>query len=153
MMDHILGFALSDSHVEGVHNQLSPQVVLHGPSDDPATEHVEHDGQIQKPAHRRHVGDVGHPEPVGRLGPEVAIHEVGRRPGLLITSRRGRSAPAVTSPHQARNAHQPSDALAPVSLALGLQGGMDPRRPIGVARCRVHILHPREQRPVRHLAG
>ena len=32
MMDHILEFALHDSHVEGVHNQLGPQVVLHGPS-------------------------------------------------------------------------------------------------------------------------
>ena len=49
--------------------------------------------------------------------------------------------------------HQPGNALAAVPLALGLQRRMDPRRPVGVARGGVHIPHPREQRPVRHLAG
>ena len=59
----------------------------------------------------------------------------------------------MTSPYQAGDAHQPGNALAPVSLAPGLQGGMDARCPVGVARGLVHILHPRKQRPVRHLAG
>ena len=91
---------------------------LHGPSDNLAAKHVEHDGQVQEPAHCRHVGDVRHPEPVGRLGLEVAIHEVGDWASLLVPSRRGRAAFTVTGPDQAGRSHQPGDALAAMSLAL-----------------------------------
>ena len=138
VVDHIFRLTLSDSHIECAHDQLGPQMVLHGPSHDPAAEHVEQDGQVQEPAHCRHIGDVRHPEPVGRLGLEVAVHEVGGRPSILIAPRRRGAALAVTRPDEPGQAHQPVDALAAVALALGLQGGMDPRRPVGVARGHVH---------------
>ena len=67
----------------------------------------------------RAVLRFGDPELIGRLDLEVAIHKGGGRSGFLIASRRGGAALAVTSPHKAGDAYQPSDALASVSLAPG----------------------------------
>ena len=70
-----------------------------------------------------------------------------------VASRRDGAALTVTGSDKAGHADQSGDALAAVPLAPSPQGGMDPRRPIGFARGHVHILHPREQRPVCHLTG
>ena len=76
----------------------------------------------------RHVGDVGHPKPVRRIGLELAFDPVRHR---TMTRRHARGAHASASAHpgQARLAHQTSYPFAAHPAPVGRQLGMHPRRP------------------------
>jgi hypothetical protein len=39
---------------------------------------VDHEGYIDEPSPRRHVGKIGDPEPVGRRGVELAVYVIER---------------------------------------------------------------------------
>ena len=48
MMDHAVWTSLPHSHLQRIEHQLGPQVSLHGPAHHPATEGIEHHGQIEE---------------------------------------------------------------------------------------------------------
>lgn len=117
-MNHVTGPTLCDGHLQGVQDQFRTQVVGHRPSDNPAAEGVEHDGEIEETGSRGNVGNIGHPEPVRGFGHEVAVDEVGSWAHLLISPRRDGAAASVAGPNETGLAHQPGDALARVPFPL-----------------------------------
>jgi len=65
------------SVVQGRHNQFGASVVIDAPSDDFAAEQI-HDGrQVHESFEGGDVGEVRHPDFVGRIGGEVAVEKVG----------------------------------------------------------------------------
>ncbi len=120
--------ALRDGHLQGIQHQLRAEVMGHGPPDDAAAEGVEHHGEVEETRSRRHIGDVGDPEPVRCLGREHAIDEIGGGPRLPVRPRRDGAAAPVACPDEAGFPHQPGDPFAGVSLTLHPQIGLDARR-------------------------
>src|ERR1700681_883693 len=78
MVDDVLGPTLANSHLHRIQHQFGAQVVCHRPADDLAAPGVEHDGEIEKPRHCRHISDVGDPQLVRSGSVEVAVDQVGR---------------------------------------------------------------------------
>ena len=96
MVDHAVGAALPEGHVEGIEHEPCAQVIGHGPADHAAAEGVQHDGEEEEPGPGGDVGDVRDPEPIGCVGGEVALDQVRRRPGARIPCRRSR--PLASAP-------------------------------------------------------
>ena len=132
-MDDILRSTLTHRHLHSVQNQLCPQVVGHRPADDLAAPGIQHHGKVEEACRRRHVGDVGDPELVRPGRGELAIHQVRRRPGVLVTPGRHRAAVPMAGANQASLPHQPRNPFAAVLLAIPLQLGVDTRCPIDLA--------------------
>jgi hypothetical protein len=93
-------------------------------------EDVDHKGDIDEARVGLHIGEVGHPEPVGRRRAEVPIDEVsGSRQQLVGDGRL--PAPAPANPGKARGRHEPLDRAAghahflPVELGPDLVGAVD----------------------------
>ena len=63
-------------HLEGLENQFSTEVGLHGPANHPPAEHVHHYGKVEKSRPCRHIGYVCHPQTVWGLGAELTLHQV-----------------------------------------------------------------------------
>jgi len=80
MMNHAGGALLPQRHVESLEHQLGAQIRLHRPAHDASTEGVEYYRQIEKAGPGRDVGDIGHPEPIGRGRAEVARDQIRRGP-------------------------------------------------------------------------
>jgi hypothetical protein len=74
MVDDVLGPTLANSHLHRIQHQFGAQVICHRPADDLAAPGVEHDGEIEKPRHCRHISDVGDPHLVRSGSVEVAQH-------------------------------------------------------------------------------
>ena len=71
MMNDFFGAALSYRHVQRPEYQLGTKMSGHGPPDDPAAEHIEHDRQIQEPGPGWYVRDIGHPDSVRGIRVEL----------------------------------------------------------------------------------
>jgi len=117
VVDDLLRPALGDRHLEGRQDELGAQVGRHRPADDPTAPGVEHHGEVQETAPRRDVGDVGHPELIRAVGPEVPIDEVRRRQ-LAVAAGRGAHVGAAADAPQAGLAHQTSHPLAGHPVAV-----------------------------------
>jgi hypothetical protein len=105
MMDHVPRPTLTEGHVQGIQNQLGSQMVCHRPADHLAAPDIHDDRQIEEARHGRNVGDVGDPQLVGAGGLEVAVHQIGRRPSLLVALRRDRTAAPAAGADQSGHAH------------------------------------------------
>jgi hypothetical protein len=86
-------------------------VVGHRPADNPAAVGVLDGGEVDPSLPGPEVGDVGHPEDVGHLGPEVTLDEVISDADARDADR-GATALADHQPRQARPAHEALHALA-----------------------------------------
>ena len=156
-MDDVLRPARCQRHVQGIEHELGVQGRRHRPADDAAAERIECDCQIEEAGPRRNVGDIGHPQHVRALGGEVALDQIG---GLsrAVANRRGDELAAADAGNTCL-AHQTSDALLAEVDAIGLQLGMDARRPVRAFGGRVDranaldqhgiILGASRQRPLR----
>ena len=67
---------LPQCHVERLDHQLGTQVIGHRPAHQPPAEGVDDDRQKQESGPGRHVGDVGNPKTIRRIGFEPALNEV-----------------------------------------------------------------------------
>ena len=91
------GLPLPKRHRQGGHDEVLPDARLHGPPHDPPRVQIEHDGEIQPPFIRAHVGDVAGPDSVGTQGGEVAVQDIagdampshGMATGLQFRAHRG----------------------------------------------------------------
>ena len=110
VMDHPVGSALAQGHIQGVCDQLASQMVGHGPADDTATEGVYDHGEIEEAHMGRHVGDIGYPQPVPGWSGEVPADQIR---GLLIRLRspRGAHGSATRCSADSGHTHQASNAL------------------------------------------
>src|SRR5271169_3653935 len=134
MVDDFLRPTLANRHRHRVQHQLGAQVVCHRPADDLAAPGVEHDGQIEKSCCCRHIGDIGDPQLVWSGRAEVAVDQVGRGPGVLVSPGCDRATVAMAGAYQPGLAHQAGDPFSAVPLAAPTQISMDARRSIGLAR-------------------
>ena len=117
-------FSGHERHVESVEHDAGLQIGREGPSDDPARPGVENDRKVEKSGQRRQEGDVGHPQPAGSLGHEVAADEIAggmmvcRLPRVVIGALLRRLTPAIPAARI-----EPSNPLPANREAIGLQLG------------------------------
>jgi hypothetical protein len=105
-------------HRERVDDEVGLEVVAHRPADDLTAEHVHHHAEEQMALERRHVRDVGKPKGVRAIGAELALDQVGRRRGLLVSDRCPPLGATPGDAPKAELAHQPCDAL-PTHMVWG----------------------------------
>jgi hypothetical protein len=124
-------------HLQGLQDQLGPEVIAHGPPHHPTGEAVDGHGQVEEPRPGRDVGDVGHPRAVWLGGSEVGLQQVrcwGSR-GILAS---GPEALAPMHALQATGPHQPGyPFLAAGDPVAQPKLGVDRRCPIGPTAVRV----------------
>jgi len=118
------GAALPAGHVEGVDDELGPDVIGDRPPDDLAGPRV-HDRAAVNPAITGPVlGDVGEPESIGAAGLELALDQI-------VMGCRGRDMSpfaAVTHTLEPVIAHEASNPLAAAGKAHAeFEFGMNPR--------------------------
>jgi hypothetical protein len=83
----------------------------HAPTDDATGEHIDDKRDVDKPAPRRDIREVGHPELIGPARQELPIDPVEGSFGVLLRDRR----PALAAAHNAVETgvtHQPLDRTA-----------------------------------------
>src|SRR5690242_10874382 len=102
----------------------------HGPTHHLTTEYIEHHGQVQEPLPGSDVGDVGHPQLIGRLGTERTLHQVASPTRIAVTLRGAHPAP-TTDPTQSRLAHEPGHSVVANRHALLVELRMHPWGPVG----------------------
>ena len=134
-MDAPVGaLAAPQRHLEGVDDQVGGAVVTdEGPAQHPAAVGVDDEGAVEPALGGAVLGDVGHPEPVGAVDGEVALHQVVGRDGLGMAA--GAAPPATPrDPGQVGRPHQPLDPLAAAEdTHAQSQLGVHSRRPIGAS--------------------
>lgn len=125
MVDHRIGPAGVQRHVQRADHQISRHPLAHRPARHLTTEGIDHDGQVEEAAPG---GDVGHacdPQLVGRLGAKPPIHQIRRWP-LLGVALGGHSEPApAADTADMRLAHQARHALATDHMASLPKFGAD----------------------------
>jgi hypothetical protein len=115
-----------DRHLEGIEDQFGGHRGGRPPADDPAGEHIEDEGDVDRPRPGRDIGEVRDPEPVGSGRSEVPVDQI-RRPGVLGGRDRG---PGVLAPQRSRPAlggHQPLHSAPRHVVAVAAQ--MQPHLP------------------------
>ena len=122
------------------------------PADDPAAPGVDDRGEVAGARAGRQLGDVGDPQPVGTLGAEVAVDEIGEGLGILVADRRAHEPPAVDAREMVAP-HQPGDPLArDVVPGLG-EVGVDPGHAVRPAAAGVGAPDLRRPAPRRSARG
>jgi len=129
--DLTLSGAVPDGHLQGVDGQVRAQGVGQLPAHDHPAEDVDEEGGVQPADVGLHVGEVGHPQPIGGGRCEVPVHQVVR--AVLALVRPGGDlvglAPAYTGEPQVT--HKSFDCAAgdpgafPVELGPDLVGSVD----------------------------
>ena len=82
---HLAYAARSPFHL--IEDELGLEIVAHDPTDDPATEGVDDDRQMQESYLGRDIGDVGEPEHVRAVRIEVAVDQIAGRTHPFILER------------------------------------------------------------------
>jgi hypothetical protein len=100
VVDDVVRPPLCDRHIECRQDQVGRHLLTDGPANDTPTPHIKHDGQIDKPRPRRHIGHICHPQPVRLSSNELAIDQIRRWPLAYITLRR--HDPPAASAHTAQ---------------------------------------------------
>ena len=132
VMDHVDGAPLRQCHVQGIEHELGFKIMAHGPADDAPREGIQHNGQVQEPGPGRDIGDVGHPEPVWRIGVEVPIDQIAS--GLNSFVPEGRAGGfAAANARQTRRFHQPLHTFAAHMDPFIDEFSVDARRAIGLS--------------------
>ncbi len=118
-----------DRQLQRLQHQPLPQRVGYLPAQDPPGEGVGDEGGVGEAAGQLDVGDVGDPQPVRRLGGELAADQV--RPfvgaGRL---RAARLAPAPHRPGDVQLPHQPGHPVPADRDTVAVQHPPDLLRPV-----------------------
>src|SRR6266850_3970914 len=104
-----------------------------GPAHDPATPHIEYDGEIQESRGGRDVRDIRDPQSVRRRGLEVPLDEIRSGPRRLVAAG-GTEGLAAADPAHVGATHEAGHALAADRHALRGQFRMDPGRSVRASR-------------------
>ena len=144
VMDHVDGAPLRQCHVQGIEHELGFKIMAHGPADDAPREGIQHNGQVQEPGPGRDIGDVGHPEPVWRIGVEIPVDQIASRPHPFVPEGRTGSFSAADA-SQAHRFHQAFDTLSADMDAVIDEFSVDTRRTIGLPGRLMDCLDSRSQ--------
>lgn len=98
-------FARPQCLLQGGEHEVYVQRAGDVPADDVAGEDVDDEGRVSEAGPGAHVGDVGHPEPVGGGGAEVSLHQV-QRPWCRLVRNGRANLPAAPDASQPQLAHQ-----------------------------------------------
>jgi hypothetical protein len=123
------GLSGGERNPQRVQDEVSGHVRRELPADDHPRVHVDHEAEVDLALPGPQVAEVADPQPVWRLGGEVALHEIR---ALLGGRVRDRGAPRLRAPlraRQARSAHQPRDLVTADLLAVADQRGVHPADP------------------------
>ena len=101
-------------------------------------------GQIEEPGPGRDVGNISDPELVWRVGVEVPIDQIARRPNPLVPEGRAGGFTATNTGNTGRF-HQALDPLAAHLDAFIDKFSVDTRRSIGCSGVRMDRLDPVRQ--------
>ena len=93
--------------------------------DDVAAEDVDHEGDVDPARVGLHVGEVRHPEPVGSVGHELAIDQVGRPVEGVVTDGGPLPLPPSACSLESQVTHEALDGAAGHPMALPVQLGPD----------------------------
>ena len=74
---------------KGIKHEVRMRCPADPPADNAAGEHIDDEGDIDKPCPGRDIGEIADPEPVRRRGLEVAVHMVERARRRLVAVGRG----------------------------------------------------------------
>jgi len=102
------------------------------PADHASRPQVKHHGEIEPAVVRRHAGDVGRPDPIGRGDGESTPQVIGRGLRVWIDHGRGPKPPSHPA-SQAVEVHQPNHAFTADTMAGLAQHLMQPRTAIHTA--------------------
>ena len=109
------GHAVEQFALQRLNDPFGAQVVRHRPAHNPPPEPIENDSQLKEADQRRHVGDIGDPQAIPRVGLKVPLDPVWCRRNLRVPTRRAR--PTVTAhTGDARSAHHPRHPLAAAGM-------------------------------------
>ena len=78
-----LSMAIPERDPQRGEDQVGAFVGGNVPGDDALGEHIDDEGDVAEPGPGTRVGEVGDPNPVGRLGPELALEQVAGAIGVL----------------------------------------------------------------------
>ena len=138
MVDDIIRPAPLQRHVESIEHHLGVQRGRKRPADNTTRIDVNDDRQIKEAGPRRKVRYVGNPQLIGLVGGEVAIHQIGRRPGII--AHRCCDEPPPRDAFEASRLHQPRNAFAIDHVPKRDKVGMDARCAIGAVRRRMALM-------------
>ena len=118
-------------HAQRVQHDRHVQRGRHRPTNDPATEDIEHDRQIQEAHPRRDIRDISDPQHIRRIRRERTVDQIGRLPPAVAHRRHHELAPADAD--NVRLTHYPRDAVPAGRNALRSKLGMNAWRTVGSA--------------------
>jgi hypothetical protein len=104
------GPALLQGHADRVEDELTAQMIGHGPSHDPARAGIDDHGQVKEALPGPQIGDIRDPQPVRHRCAELAVDPVrsdraGAQPGAFL------ALAAAVHALDAGQAHQPGYPL------------------------------------------
>src|SRR3989442_1790589 len=127
-----LGAPGPESHAQGVEGERPVEVRIHGPADNTPREQVQDGREVGPALSGPDVGDVGHPDLVGRRGREVPV-ELIRRDRMRVPRVGRHTEGPLSLALETFLSHQARHALTPDLLAIGLEILVDARTPVGLA--------------------
>ena len=123
MVDHWIGFAAPQRHVERIKHELATQVRGHRPTDDASAPDVQHDRHEQEASPGEYVSDICDPQLVRCSAREVALDQIGSRPCIAIAPR-GATTLTPANADDAVQAHQPCHPVVADAHTQVLEVGM-----------------------------
>ena len=145
--------AMEQRQGQRVENQRRVDMFAHGPADDFAAVEVQ-DGRQVKPAFLGlDIGEVGHPELVGRGGLGRLGQAIGGN-GLVVVAVGGLDAiAALLAAAQTLFLQESSDAVASMAASFFAQLPMDTKSTVGLAAARMNLVDLLGQRLIFQCAG
>ena len=122
-----------DRHLQRVDHDVGVHRRRHRPADDLAREQIHRDREVEPALVGRDVGHVRDPDLVGCVGPEVAIHAIGRDREAVVGVRGLHSEASLRLRTQAGNAHQARDPMPTAGHAAAPQRAEHARRAVDLA--------------------
>ena len=110
-------------HLEGVDGEVRAQGLRDLPADHHPRKHVDDERGVDPAGMGLDVGEIGHPEPVGLVGTELSLDDVGRAVLTLVEAGGHLVGPAPSCSREAQLTHQALHGAAghadPLSVELG----------------------------------
>ena len=132
VVNHRLGLAGHQGHVQRLRHQISRHAHAKRPAHHLAAEYIRDCGQVQKPRPGGQVGHVGHPQLVDVAGHKLAVYQVwGRALTWIALGRDAVTAPAA-DPAPVVVAHQAGHPFAACDHAFITQLRSHARHAVGV---------------------
>ena len=120
-------------------DQSCVDVLAHCPTDHFAAVTIQNAGQVEPTFGSRDVSDIRQPDLIGPVGSRQADQSIGRDGLLVATVGRAHAVTALLPPTNLFLAHEPADAIAPMTATQRAQAGLDARSAVGLSTVLVEL--------------